>query len=263
MIASPGDVVEERRLAREVIADWNAVHASDRGQLLLPVGWDTDATPEMGSAAQDVINWQLLRKSDLLVAVFWTKLGTPTKDSQSGTVEEIDRHTQAGKPAMLYFSKRPVAQTDETTAQYHQLKAFREASAQKGLYQEFASLEEFRTLFSRQLAQEIIQHFPIAATPTVPTVASRRSPGALSKEAADLLAAAAAGDGHILNSLHVGGRSVHVGSREFVGDSNPRSAARWDAAVQELRSSGLIKQLDAKGEVFQVTHAGFAQADQL
>ena len=42
LIASPSDVANERSPIRGAIHDWNAVHSSDRGAVLLPVGWDTN-----------------------------------------------------------------------------------------------------------------------------------------------------------------------------------------------------------------------------
>ena len=39
-IASPGDVVSERAIAREVIYEWNAMNAGTREILLQPVGWE-------------------------------------------------------------------------------------------------------------------------------------------------------------------------------------------------------------------------------
>jgi hypothetical protein len=38
MIASPGDVQVERNIVREVVHEWNAVNASARSTVLLPVG---------------------------------------------------------------------------------------------------------------------------------------------------------------------------------------------------------------------------------
>src|SRR5437763_1467261 len=108
MIASPGDVLAERQIAREVIHEWNSVHSIDRRIVLMPVGWDTHASPEMGDRAQAIINRTVLADCDLLVAIFWTRLGTPTGVAASGTVEEIEEHLAAGKPAMLYFSSAPV-----------------------------------------------------------------------------------------------------------------------------------------------------------
>ena len=57
---------------------------------------------------QAAINDELVRTSDVLVGMFWTKLGTHTGVAESGTVEEIDQFVAAGKPAMLYFSRRPI-----------------------------------------------------------------------------------------------------------------------------------------------------------
>lgn len=61
MIASPEDVSTERQIAREVIQEWNAVHSEDRRMVLAPVGWETDAYPEMGDRPQAVVNKQVLR----------------------------------------------------------------------------------------------------------------------------------------------------------------------------------------------------------
>ena len=62
--------------------------------MLLPVGWETHATPAMGDRPQAIINKQILAGCDLLVAVFWTRLGSPTGAAASGTVEEIEEHLQ-------------------------------------------------------------------------------------------------------------------------------------------------------------------------
>src|SRR5438552_9179076 len=108
MIASPGDVELERSIVREVVSDWNAANSAARAMVLQPVGWETHSAPAMGDRPQSIINKQVLQKSDLLIAMFWTRLGTPTGAAPSGTVEEIEEHVKAGKPAMIYFSSAPV-----------------------------------------------------------------------------------------------------------------------------------------------------------
>ena len=80
----------------------------------------------MGASAQTIINKQLLTKCDLLVGVFWTRIGTETEQYLSGTVEEIERHIAAGKPAMLYFSSQPVALDTVDPDQIARLKQFKE-----------------------------------------------------------------------------------------------------------------------------------------
>jgi len=41
IIASPGDVDDERQIVRDVISEWNAVHARQRSLVLLPLAWET------------------------------------------------------------------------------------------------------------------------------------------------------------------------------------------------------------------------------
>src|SRR5688572_4352500 len=107
MIASPSDVNAERQAVKDVLHDWNTMHSEEKGVVLMPIGWDTHVTPEMGNRPQAIINKQILQGCDALVAMFWTKLGSPTGAAISGTVEEIEEHVRAGKPAMIYFSETP------------------------------------------------------------------------------------------------------------------------------------------------------------
>ncbi len=122
MIASAGDVPTERQAARDVLRDWNVVHSEDKAIVLMPIGWDTHVTPEIGGRPQAIINKQILQGCDVLVAIFWTRLGSPTGVSASGTVEEIEEHLQAGKPAMIYFSDAPVRLDSVDEAQYQLLR---------------------------------------------------------------------------------------------------------------------------------------------
>jgi hypothetical protein len=101
MIASPGDVSSERRIAVAVVHEWNATHAETHRAVLQPVGWETHASPDMGARGQAIINRQSLDACDLLVAIFWSRLGTPTGTAESGTVEELRAHVAAGRPAMV------------------------------------------------------------------------------------------------------------------------------------------------------------------
>ena len=48
MIASPGDMQEHRDQFRDAVHDWNAIHAESTDRILLPIGWETDATPAVG-----------------------------------------------------------------------------------------------------------------------------------------------------------------------------------------------------------------------
>tara|TARA_R110002073_G_scaffold177188_12_gene335186 strand:- start:18527 stop:19411 length:885 start_codon:yes stop_codon:yes gene_type:complete len=169
MIASPGDVADERQTARDVIYEWNCIHSEDRALVLLPVGWETHSAPSMGDRPQAIINKEVLMNCDLLVAVFWTRIGSPTGVAASGTVEEIEEHLNADKPAMIYFSSTPVRPDSVDEAQYSALKEFKQECFEKGLVESYESLTEFRDKFSRQLTQTIIRHFQSETTPTTAT----------------------------------------------------------------------------------------------
>lgn len=103
MIASPGDVASERAIIRDVIYEWNAVHSLTRNIVLLPIGWESHSSPEMGASAQTIINNQVLDKCDLLIGVFWTRIGTATSEYSSGTVEEIEKHINTGNQQCCIF----------------------------------------------------------------------------------------------------------------------------------------------------------------
>ncbi len=161
MIASPKDVLREREVIRRVIDEWNAVNSEqseDIGIVLLPVSSDTHATPEMGDRPQAILNRQLLKECDLLVAVFWTRLGTPTGEARSGTVEEIQQHMRSGKHAMIYFSNAPVSPDAIDSDQYRALTDFRRECFARGLCDSYDSVSEFQGKFSRQLAKIMNTH---------------------------------------------------------------------------------------------------------
>jgi hypothetical protein len=86
MIASPGDVASERSIVRDVVYEWNAVNSSSRKIVLLPIGWESHSSPEMGTSPQAIINNQVLDKCDLLIGVFWTRIGTATDQYERGLI---------------------------------------------------------------------------------------------------------------------------------------------------------------------------------
>jgi len=159
MIATPGDVAAVRQVVREAVHRWNALLADDHKVVLLPVGWETHAHPMMGDRPQAVINKQVLKDCDLLVAVFWTRLGSPTGEAASGTVEEIEEHLKAGKPAMIYFSNAPVRPDSIDEGQYRALREFRTYCEARGLIETFESPSELQDKFGRQLIQLVLDRW--------------------------------------------------------------------------------------------------------
>jgi len=263
MIATPSDVLAERNIIREVIHEWNVVHSKERRAVLLPVGWETHSVPTIGERPQEALNKQMVRGCDLLVAVFWTRLGTDTGKAESGTVEEINEHVNAGKPAMLYFSNTPVVPSSIDQAQYTALTDFKNSYKGKSLYQEYGSSEEFKAAFTRQLAQKVQDALlpQIPASDVIEKQLSIRT--GISQDAQHLILAAAGGDGHILRIRSLSGTVVQAGDQNMCKDDSPREIARWEGALDELLRFALIKAVGYKGEVFEMTQKGFQLVDQL
>jgi hypothetical protein len=155
LVASPGDVGEERNVIPEIINEWNAVNAFAAKILLMPVKWETHSAPLLGDRPQGIINTQLVKDCDLLVGVFWTRIGTNTGVAVSGTAEEIGQFVDSKKPVMLYFSQTPVDPDRIEIDQFTILKTFKERMRVKGLTESYQSISDFKQKFARQLSINI------------------------------------------------------------------------------------------------------------
>lgn len=159
LIASPSDTGEARAVLRETIFDWNGVNGEAARLLFWPLMWERDAVPELGHPPQSILNRQLVDRSDAVLATFWTRLGTPTDEGASGTVEEIDRAVRAGKPVLVYFSSQPVLPDSIDTAEYERLKEFRELLRTRGLYDSYASIDELARKVTTALSRVAREKF--------------------------------------------------------------------------------------------------------
>lgn len=151
LIASPSDVEAERNAISDEIHDWNNLHSENLRAVLLPVMWETHSTPIQGGRPQKLLNNQIVKDCDVLIGVFWTRLGTPTGVAESGTVEEILEFKKMGKPVMLYFSSRKIKPNELDGDQYKKLLSFKTQCKKEGLIGEFSSIEDFRKKLKRQL----------------------------------------------------------------------------------------------------------------
>jgi hypothetical protein len=74
LIASPGDTVDARDVVEQTILSWNRDRSHVERVVLLPVRWEADAVPEMGSDGQSIINRQLVDRADIVVALFHSRV---------------------------------------------------------------------------------------------------------------------------------------------------------------------------------------------
>jgi uncharacterized protein DUF4062 len=151
VIASPADVAAERREVQQLVFSWNHYFSQVTGVVLLPVMWETHATAEMGGRPQALINRQLVDDSDILIGILWTRLGTPTGRSASGTVEEIRRFTCQKNPALLHFSTASVHPRELDLEQYRKLTEFKQQCHRQGIVFDYESVNELRTLVHQHL----------------------------------------------------------------------------------------------------------------
>ena len=154
LLASPSDLSEERHAAAQAIHSWNSEYAIAESAVLLPVMWETHAIPQSGLRPQEAINRQLVRQCDMLIGMFWTRIGTSTGVAESGTVEEIDQFVAAGKPTLLYFSGRLIDPDHINLPQLKKLRNFKKATYKTALTGSFKSIDDLvRTLQSDLLRQ--------------------------------------------------------------------------------------------------------------
>lgn len=103
LIGGPSDALEIRTKARDVLTEWNQLYSEDYGVILLPSNWEIDSWPAFGDHPQSLINKQMVENCDAMIAVFKSHVGTPTVEHISGTVEELHKIHESGKPVMLYL----------------------------------------------------------------------------------------------------------------------------------------------------------------
>src|SRR5258708_37793925 len=109
------------------------------------VGWETHAYPATGGRPQGFVNDQMADACDFAIAVFGGRVGTPTGEAQSGTVEEIERLRGKGKQGALYFSNAPPPR-DFGEGQYAALAQDRKERGQDSLVEDVWDAKQLQHL---------------------------------------------------------------------------------------------------------------------
>lgn len=130
------------------------------------VGWE-DAVPGVSDEAQAVINNQILQDFDVFVGIFWHRIGTPTNNSQSGTVEEYKialrkfQKDQKQDDILVYFKGLPVSTFEIDGDQFKALQDFRQQLDNDGvLYGKFTDGDQFNGLMDSHLTKLAKKHGP-------------------------------------------------------------------------------------------------------
>ncbi len=267
MIASPSDVAEERQLVRDAIYEWNAIHSKQFGVMLNPVGWETHVAPEMGSRPQEIINKRILNNSDILLAIFWTRLGTETGEYVSGTVEEISKHINSQKLTSIYICDKPTPPS-QITEQYQKLQVQIKEWMPSGVLDFYNDLSSFKQKIKDHLSLHIQQNEYIQTivdelnSNHTPIESSTKKTIEPSDEMIQILLNAGNAESQIHFRRYLGGQSLFVGKLDL-NLNKARELAKWKDALNELENLGLINDRGFKGELFDLTQEGWKAFDQL
>lgn len=151
MMGCPSDITEEKEVAFRVLNNWNNLNSEKSRMVLLPIHWSISSYPAMGKHPQKLLNEQLVEKSDLMICIFGTRLGSPTDTEISGTVEEIKEHRKAGKDVMVFFKMSVDDISSVDLQQLQKIKDFKESIKTDVLWQEFSDAKDFEKKLSDAL----------------------------------------------------------------------------------------------------------------
>lgn len=125
--------------------------------------------PGFGGDPQSVINSQISDDYDVFLGIFWSRLGTPTSRSPSGSVEEFERAhsrfrlTGSAPEIMFYFKDAPISPSKVDASQLGALQAFKASlTSRGGLYSIFEDQAGFEASLRVHLSA-IAQKFAIAS----------------------------------------------------------------------------------------------------
>lgn len=153
LIASPSDVQEERNATKDVVMQWNAAHSRQHGVYIEPVLYETHVAKDLGDSPQNIISDQLIDDCDLVIGVFWSRIGTETDSEPGGAVEEIKTLAfEKDRSAIVGFSQRDIPHSQLDVEQYQAVESFKGECRERGLYFTYETLEEYKNQLSQELA---------------------------------------------------------------------------------------------------------------
>lgn len=150
MIAAPADIKDEIEITKKVLYEWNTIYSDKEKIVLMPKHWADSTYPEIGIRPQTAINKQIVEDSDLLISIFGAKLGTPTGESQSGSIEEIEEHKKAGKNVMVFF-KKSGSFDDVDPEQLKRLQEYKKKNKDNLFWTEYDNPGEFKGILYQKL----------------------------------------------------------------------------------------------------------------
>lgn len=145
-----------------VIDELNRGLAPELGYEIELWRWEVDASPGLHlQGPQGLIDDDMrMDDADVVVGIFWNRLGRPVPDAESGTAHELRQAwslwRSSGRPQVfVYFCQRRVRLTTVAeAAQLHALFTFREAMPAEQMRWDYATMMDFE----RDVRQHLTRH---------------------------------------------------------------------------------------------------------
>lgn len=147
LLSSPSDVSEtEIQCVKKAVDDWSQRRQGPVSFVLI-TGVENSHS-ELDIAPQAAVNNQVTSKVDCVFAIFADRLGTPTGESESGTVEEVRYAIETGKFVSVTRSllpRKPLTDPEDIQ-QLQRLVEYLDDLEKNALTAEYSSLEELSNL---------------------------------------------------------------------------------------------------------------------
>lgn len=236
MVGSPGDVTHIAKRAIECINNWNILNSYDKSIALVPHHWTSSSYPSLRKPAQAHIDDILVERSDALVAIFGSRLGTPTNNYISGTVEEIEKHRAAEKPVIVFFSE-----TLDFSQDVEQLKNLQEYRNQlSGLYETYNGIDDFEKKFSAKLHLQIQNEFQPLVSESVSNSKGQETIS-FSEEEVSIMKRWCDGKVNQLSQIYfMGGTCLFRFGTVGINAESPKEVAQLEDFINRLYSCGFI-----------------------
>jgi FtsZ family, C-terminal domain. len=156
-VASPSDVTAEREAVKEIISNLNDTVLSYLGLYMELISWESHAVPDMGRP-QAIVN-RVIEDIDIFIGILWSRIGTPTEEYISGTLEEFEKAYRSwkktGSPRIMFYfcDLPPKTRGVESARQFLEVEKFREEFPEKGLYWTYTTVESFANIIRNHLTR--------------------------------------------------------------------------------------------------------------
>jgi diguanylate cyclase (GGDEF)-like protein len=160
-LGSPKDVEKQRGVIDKVVARLNVQIGASEGCTIELVQWPKTTLPGGGSDPEKVILRQV-GDCSIFVFLFWKRLGSPTKNAQSGTVEEFryayeQYNRDRSKHLLVYFSRRPFYPSLADLDEFRRILEFQKELTDKGVcFHDFRTDKDLENDLSLHLTRIIL-----------------------------------------------------------------------------------------------------------